>query len=368
MHNYRSYTVEDLATDEMFRSWVIDTTPEKSAFWNRWLNENPDKAGLIGQARELVLEVHEIYKDDLSPEMIDFEIQEITRLAELRKREQRNILSWFGRPVWRAAAVLVLAGTLGWMYYSGQSPKAEPASATSQPTVSIEPMIVKTNHTDKDMTVLLSDNSVATLMKGSSIRYPKTFGERNRSVFLTGEAFFDVSKNPQKPFLVFTNETVTKVLGTSFRVKAFDEDNTVMVLVKTGTVSVYQKKEYESLSEKTEREISGVVLKPNQQVVFIRDQNRLERGAVANPNLLSESSLHKELVFDEKPVTEVFEALENSYGIVIVYNAGILSECVISAQFNDENLKQRMNAICQAIGASYDMINGEIIINSKGCS
>jgi transmembrane sensor len=365
MIDYRSYSVEDLATDEKFRSWVINPAPEKSAFWNRWIHENPDKASVITLARELVLEVHEIYKDDLSPEMIDFEIQEITRLAELRKRGRRNI---FSRPVWRAAAVLVLAGSLGWMYYAGQSPKTETISERPQPAVSFEPMIVKTNHTDKDMTVLLSDNSVATLMRGSSIRYPKTFGQQNRSVFLTGEAFFDVSKNPKKPFLVFTNETVTKVLGTSFRVKAFDEDNTVMVLVKTGTVSVYQKAQFENLLKKEASEVSGVVLKPNQQVVFIRDQNRLERGAVANPNLLSESSVHKELVFDEKPVTEVFEALESIYGIVIVYNAGILSECVISAQFNDENLKQRINAICQAIGASYDMINGEIIINSKGCS
>jgi hypothetical protein len=67
-------------------------------------------------------------------------------------------------------------------------------------------------------------------------------------------------------------------------------------------------------------------------------------------------------------VGEAFDALAKAYGISITYNAETLSNCVISAQFGDENLKQRLNAICQAIGAGYDMENGRVVISSKGCN
>lgn len=366
MINYRSHTVEELATDDMFRRWVMDSTPEISFFWQRWSEENPDRRPIVNQAKELVLAVHEIYKDDLSEEVLSHEIEEIVRLAELRKQQSKSKIMRFPA-IWRAAAVLLLVSGLGTLYYLDQTSKPSPIAADSV-VEKTDSMLVRTNSTQQEMTVLLSDNSVATLAKGSTITFPKQFNGRERRVYLTGEAFFDVTKNPEQPFLVYTNETVTKVLGTSFRVKAFDQENTVMVAVKTGRVSVYPKKEYEINAASTTKKISGVVLNPNQQAVFIRNENRLEKGNVANPQMLSESIVQKELIFDDKPVTQVLQTLEKVYGIEISYDTEILADCVISAQFNDETLKQRMNAICQAIDASYDMVNGQIVITSKGCS
>jgi transmembrane sensor len=366
MIDYRSHTVEELATDEMFRRWVMDSTPEISFFWQRWTEENPDRRPIINQAKELVLAVHEIYKDDLSEEVLSHEIEEIVRIAELKKQESDSKLLRLPA-IWRAAAVLLLVSGLGLLYYLNQSAKTKPASLSSV-AENVDSMSVRTNTSQQEMTVLLSDNSVATLAKGSTITFPKQFSSHERRVYLTGEAFFDVTKNPEQPFLVYTNETVTKVLGTSFRVKAFDQENTVMVVVKTGRVSVYPKKEYETIAANTTKKISGVVLNPNQQVVFIRNENRLEKGNVANPQMLSESVVQKELVFDDKPVTQVLQALEKMYGIEIAYDTEILADCVISAQFNDETLKQRMNAICQAIDARYEIVNGQIVISSKGCS
>ncbi|MEO6283832.1 MAG: FecR domain-containing protein [Dyadobacter sp.] len=366
MINYRSHTVEELAIDDMFRRWVIDSTPEISFFWHRWTEENPDKRYIVTQAKELVLAVHEIYKDDLSDEVLSHEIQEITRLAELRKQHIENkIIRWAA--IWRAAAVVLLVSGLGLLYYLNQSSRAS-ANVAQSVAAKADSMVVRTNRDKQEMTVLLSDNSVATLAKGSTITFPKQFNGGERRVYLTGEAFFDVTKNPEQPFLVYTAETVIKVLGTSFRVKAFDQENTEMVVVKTGRVSVYPKREYETIAANTSSKVSGVVLNPNQQVVFIRNENRLEKGKVANPQMLSESITQKELIFDDKPVTQVLQALEKVYGIEIVYDTEILADCVISAQFNDETLKQRMNAICQAIDATYEMVNGQIVISSKGCN
>lgn len=362
MSLYRTFTIEELATDEDFRRWVMAPTPELDLYWQQWLQENPDRTAIAARARELVLAVHEIYKDDLSDDMVRHEIAEITRIAGERKAEGN--VPFYQRVVWRAAAVILLAGGLSWLYYTTHNTVA-PAAKEQEVAVTSE-MLVKTNRTDLEMTVLLSDNSVATLAKGSSIRYPQQFAANERRVYLTGEAFFDVAKNPDQPFLVYTHETVTKVLGTSFRIKAFEGDNTEMVAVKTGRVSVFPKKEYETHQGASKP--SGVILNPNQQVVFNRRDNKLEKAVTANPVLLAESAVPKEQVFDDQPVSEAFDALEKAYGISIAYNAETLSNCVISAQFGDENLKQRLNAICQAIGASYEMENGRVVISSKGCN
>ncbi|NIJ54078.1 FecR family protein [Dyadobacter arcticus] len=364
MTNYRTHSVEELATDDMFRRWVMDPTPEISNFWKQWNKENPDRSGTVGQARELVLAVKDIYADELCEEKLQFEIDEITRLAEKHKQStQPKVFYWSA--LWKSAAVVLMVSGLALLYFTSRSPE-KPSELAVQTTDQPLSMQVRINNSKKEMTVLLSDNSVATLSSGSRITYPKTFDSRERRVYLTGEAFFDVTKNSKQPFLVYTNETVTKVLGTSFRVKAFDGDNTVLVVVKTGRVSVYPKKEYETALDPAGL-TAGVVLNPNQQAVFLRNENRLEKGVVSQPELLSESVVQKDQIFDDKPVTEVFQDLEKVYGIVIVFNSEILANCAINAQFNDENLRQRMNAICQAIGASYDMVDGQIVINSKGC-
>ncbi|MDQ6478251.1 FecR domain-containing protein [Dyadobacter sp. LHD-138] len=361
MINYRNYTIEEFATDEKFRQWILDPSDETVLFWDNWLLENPDKRGTVNQATELLLTVNEKYKDDLSDDTIAKEISNLVALAEATKNKNR--FSVFRSPLWRAAAVFTITSGLSWFYYNSHFSVKNTAEQASAASV----MITKTNTSDKQMTILLSDGSVATLSKGGSLKFPKKFAGDVRKVFLLGEAFFDVVKNPTRPFLVFANETVTKVLGTSFRVKAVDGDNTVMVVVKTGKVSVYPEKDYETLSDKDGREVVGVILRPNQQVVFNRKENRLDKGIVENPDMLSESAANQELVFDDQPVPDVLHALEKMYGIEIIFDKESLKGCAISTIFKEENLKQRISVICQAIAATYEVIDGQIIINSKGC-
>ncbi|MCF2497833.1 FecR family protein [Dyadobacter chenhuakuii] len=366
---YRHHTVEDFARDERFRKWVIAPTPEITAFWLKWIAENPDKAAEIGMAKELVLTVSDMYQDNLSDEMLQHEIGEICRLAELQKdtHKHKSIYHLLAEPLWRVAAIFVFVSAVGLWFYKTHNRPDSPV-LVSLKSSAVDSVIVQKNATETEMTVFLSDNSVATLSPGSTICYPATFAHGERKVVLTGEAFFDVAKNPDRPFLVYTNETVTKVLGTSFRVKALDQENTVMVLVRTGRVSVYAKTEYETLQKKPDKKVSMIVLDPNQQAVFNRKDNKLLKGMVINRQLLSEHSVQKELIFDDMPVSQVFEALQDMYGIVIDYDHDMLANCSISAQFNDENLKQRLSAICQAIDAGYEMVNGKVVITSKGCN
>ncbi|GGB80836.1 FecR family protein [Dyadobacter sediminis] len=366
MANQQFNTIEELAADEGFRQWIMEPTQESSDLWHKWMDGNAERQILASQAKELILAIDEAFCDDLTNQMLENEIQEITRKAESGKHSvPRKPMPFTGFPYGRVAAVLVLFSIIGVLYMQRPSSHRTADGGTDVEHTS-EELQTRTNQSAQEMTVLLSDNTVATLMKGSSISYPQQFSGTERKVFLEGEAFFDVSRNPQKPFLVYTSETVTRVLGTSFRVKAFKKENTVMVLVRTGRVLVYPKKEYES--GKGKRQISGVVLDPNQQAVFDRSENRIQKSIVSHPEMLTELSAHNEMVFDDKPVAQVFRSLEEMYKIEIDYDASMLSNCMINAQFTDESLKQRMNAICQAISASYEIQNNRIVISSKGCS
>jgi len=366
MIDYRKYTVEDFATDDAFRQWILAPTFETKTFWENWLKKNPDKQNEVDQAIVLLLSVHGRFEnDELDEELIAEHISRLVVSAEETKT--RSYFTIFRYDKWRgsalkAAAIVTLVSCLGWYYYNSRISERNIIYAEADSAMS-----TKTNHSDKEMTVLLSDGSVATLLKGGSLKFPKKFEGDFRKVYLKGEAFFDVAKDPTKPFLVFANETVTKVLGTSFLVKAVDGENTVMVVVKTGRVSVYPEKDYETLSSEEDREVAGVILRPNQQVVFNRKDNRLEKGIVENPDMLTLETTNRELIFDDEPVAEVLRTLGEMYGIEIVFDKETLTGCPISTIFKEENLKQRMNAICQAIGASYEVLDGQIIINSKGC-
>ncbi|WP_439558569.1 FecR family protein [Dyadobacter sp.] len=366
MINYRTHSVEELATDEMFRRWVIDPTPELHCFWSQWIRENPDRLQTVNLAKELVTSVQGMYSDQLTSEMMRQEISEIVRLAA----ERRDTNTWriYLPAIWRVAAAFVLISGLSLAYYNARHLPKNVETAQKMPAIPAPLMQVSSNNDREVMTVLLSDNTVVTLSKGSSITYPAVFNGSERRVSLRGEAFFDVSRNEQQPFVVYTGETVTRVLGTSFRIKAFDQDKTELIAVKTGKVSVFAKKEYEKASTKPDAKIPGVILTPNQQVVYIRKESRLERGAVSQRAMLVESIADRAQLFDDKPVTDVLVSLEKLYGIAIRYDKELLSKCRINAQFDDENLKQRMNAICQAIGASYDIVDGQLVITARGCN
>ncbi|MCE6989613.1 FecR family protein [Dyadobacter sp. CY323] len=260
------------------------------------------------------------------------------------------------------AAVLVFASIF---WFSGEKPKSaiyEFAAATNG-AVNIE----KTNGTDKPMDVILSDKSVISLEPGAKIRYPEQFSGQRREVILEGDAFFKVTKDAAKPFIVYAGEVVTKVLGTSFRVSAGKSGNDVTVAVKTGRVSVFSPNLTSQTEGSRDPETGGVVLTPNQQVVFMAREQRLVKTLVENPDVVLPSVAQPKFIFDNAPVDEIFKKLEQAYGVTIVYDETLLSNCRVTTSMEDENLYSKLKIICTLLNASYKIIDAQIVIDSKGC-
>lgn len=213
--------------------------------------------------------------------------------------------------------------------------------------------------------IILPDSSEVVLQPASEIRLADHYGSTTRELHLKGEAFFDVTRDPDRPFLVYANEVVTRVLGTSFNIKAYEDDKEVTVAVKTGKVSVYTNK----------REASGelaqakeVVLTPNQQIVYHRFREVVSKELVEKPEIIIPDSRLFRMHFDNAPVAEIFRVLSKNYGVEIRYDANLLRNCRLTTSMSDEGLYERIEVICRAIGASYAVSNdAAITIDSKGC-
>jgi len=195
------------------------------------------------------------------------------------------------------------------------------------------------------------------LSANSKIRFINDPASPSRELFLEGEAWFDIAHNSQRPFFVYAGDIVTKVLGTSFNVKAFDKNAQVTVTVKTGKVSVYSKN----------AEHKKVVLTPNQEAIYNRKTAVVASHSVSETKVAQLRPQVDEMSFEETPVSDVLTTLAKDYSIDIVFDKETLSGCVLTSTFLDEGFYDRMDIICTAIGATYNVVDARIVISSNGC-
>lgn len=351
MKKYEDYQIEDYIQDRSFRRWILtDSEPDK-VFWTAWLKVNVEKQGQVDEAATMVraFQIHE--SQDCKTEL-EKDIASI--MLEVKN----------GKPFWQknsawiqiAAIFIVLSSIVFWFtkiqLTNDQviNEKSVSNSGEDKPT--------KTNRIIK-----LSDGSMVILDANSSLDIDVDFGKENRKVILKGGAIFEVAKNVNQPFYVYTGGLITKVLGTSFRVDAFEKEANISVSVTTGKVSVFKNEASRSkvLSEE-------MILIPNQQAVFLKEANKLVKSVVAIPIMKNESVQSVGFVYSETAINSVFKDLEQAYEITLLYDEDIFQDCNLTANLKKENLFEKLGLICQTIRAQYQIIDGQIVITGKGCN
>jgi len=365
MQDYRNFLPEELAADPSFRRWVMYNDPEEAVFWTEWLENNPDKQELVANAGNFLAQTEAAF-DNITEDEIANEIYRLSHAIGKKTAKKSSLLIRF-RPHWyhMAASVLLLIFAGWWLNKQTASQQQLDQYKVILNRIS-EPLVQEENKSGKARLVLLEDGSSVLLQPNSRITYPKKFESGKREVFLIGEAFFEVAKNPHKPFYVYAHTLATKVLGTSFKVSAFD-DSQVKVVVKTGKVSVFPMTEEALTKQHSNDQLGGMVLTPNQQIVFAARELRLTRSLIPNPKMLELPIQRQSFEFKGTPITEVFAALEMSYGVKIVFDAEVMKNCYLTASLSDEPLFEKINLICKTLGAEYEQLDASIIINSKGC-
>lgn len=282
-------------------------------------------------------------------------IRHRTGLQEPIVRSIGSRSRWIG---WVAAASLLLACGLGawWLVRIGADDSAPIAGGAGRHV-----WVSRRNDTRNILQITLQDKSVIRLYPGSSIGYPRRFTGQRRVVSLHGEAFFQVSHDARHPFQVVTPQVVTTVLGTSFTVRAFDAQPEAQVMVRTGRVRVTPRT---AVGEHASSSKASVILLPNQQVVYLPEGQRLRKELVDDPQILQEQPL----VFNDRPVAEVIAALEKAYGVLIRYDKAVLADCTVTLNLQAPSLYDKLNVLCKAIGATYEVEGTRVELHSKGCA
>ena len=247
-----------------------------------------------------------------------------------------------------AAAVLVILTLAIWNLVASRNP--EPPVAKTENKV-LEPAV----ETNGKRYIRLQDGSTVLLNEGSQLDYPADFTTDKREVTLTGEAYFDISSDAKRPFIVHTGKVTTTVLGTAFNIKAYPEQKQITVTVTRGKVKVGDNKK-----------IFGIII-PNESIAVNTEINtyKLER-------VNAEDAVHwkkQYLVLDDISLEEAAVLIGNKYHVKISFSNEDLKNCRISATFlNNESLEQVLTVVTGVVNAGYSLQpNDQVIFSGDGC-
>lgn len=202
--------------------------------------------------------------------------------------------------------------------------------------------------------VELPDGSVVTLNRNSSLSFDDDFNGEGRSVELTGEAFFDVAPDREKPFVISSGTIRVEVVGTAFNVSAYESDKQVNVTVETGVVR---------FSATTSGET--IELRPGQAGTYAKSQDALSLNANPDVNYKSWSTRHIE--FNGTPLQEVIKTLNRTYGSNITIAGTISDNCVVTVTFDQQTLDAVLRVLETTLNLTY-RVNGDVIeITSAKC-
>lgn len=274
------------------------------------------------------------------------------QVVEIPVRTKRTVIAWAGI----AAASVILALLLVYFnFYPGKA--AQLVSQADNVKMADSSILYATTVIGEGKKILLPDGTAVWLSPSSTIEYPALFTGSLREVKLSGEAFFEVAHDANHPFVIYSGNIETKVLGTSFNIQAYDNQEEINVTVVTGKVNVTHKNKLEQ-----------VELVANERAVFYRKTTELIKegtDTLTAPVMLRRKE--GEFVYKGERLQKVMDDLHEYFGIAIDV-ADSVKECPIS--FN-VYLTDRIEEILEPIAIS---INGNIhkrgevyFIDGKAC-
>lgn len=364
MRDYSDFDIEDFAADDYFTAYVLGRDAEARMFWEQYQKNNPGQRYQIERARILVLTLKEARREnDRDSIIIESLWKNIDSQTADSERRRYPLKRYIKLGIAASVMLLVAFGIGRWASFETQLMPELGEEMTAGDGDYIE----EVNRTGEKLLIHLSDGSKVTLENHSRLRYPKSFaGRSSREIILTGEAFFAIAKDPAHPFMVYTPDVVTKVLGTSFRVKAYAGDEDVVVSVTEGKVSVFSSADLKR-DKRADAEVSGVVLTPNQRVTYTRSEKSFNKSLVEEPQKILVDPANRDFRFDNAPIREVFSALAEAYGVEIIYDEEVMEDCFLTVPLGNESLFEKLRIICATVNASYEVIDATVVIESKGC-
>ncbi|MDZ7658614.1 FecR domain-containing protein [Fodinibius sp.] len=240
----------------------------------------------------------------------------------------------------RIAAVFLVAGLFGMLsYQSWEQPQQK------------EPVLrqISTDNGQR-ANLTLADGTEVMLNADSELKLPQKFASDVREVHLDGEAYFKVSENEQKPFVVHSNGSIVRVLGTAFSVRAYPEEQQVQVVVEEGRVSFGQEKEAED---------QRAILNRNELGTFDISTSTVATQKVEDIELYM-SWREGYLKFEETKMSDVAKALERRYDVKIFFENSALKELELTSYLKSRSLRNVLDVITTSLEIEYQLDENKV--------
>ena len=204
--------------------------------------------------------------------------------------------------------------------------------------------------------IALPDGTVITLNCNSRLTYPSEFNGNYREVFMEGEAFFEVEPDADHPFIITAGKTRITVLGTSFNVCAYPDQERVEVVVESGRVQVTA----EGLQTRRGEELT---LTHGEKGTFMPREFSLAKSLNSDPNVYAWKT--RQLVFNETNLTEVLSTLEKVYHVQITTDGISAADLLLTANFSDQSVDFILDVIRLTFNLELGSVDGRYILYLK---
>jgi transmembrane sensor len=219
-----------------------------------------------------------------------------------------------------------------------------------------EKEVIRLASGDQKREFYLPDSSKVSLNSNSSIAYTEDYNESNREITMEGEAFFEVKKDKQKPFIVNGKLSRTEVLGTSFNVRSYGNATSDEIEVVTGRVS------FASLAQGKKTQ---VVLLPGDKAV-LDEKGEMETSKISIANTTSWKN--EKLLFENNSLQEVVVAMEDYFKVSIEIQNSELNSCRFTGTFTKPSIEEMMQVLSVSINLSYSKKDQTYLLSGKGCN
>jgi ferric-dicitrate binding protein FerR (iron transport regulator) len=344
LENAEKYPVNEAF---LVRYFINDTTESENRLVQEWLLQNPENPQIFAETQKLWDKTGSLRRQ--MPVNVDTAWQKMQ--AKMKKMPSQTIEEpkvialkpstrsnkWSGLSV---AASLALVLGLGWLWYNLSQ------SGNNQATM------VAFSTQNKPQELILDDGSKVFLNKKSKINYPQSFAKKVRVVEFSGEAYFEVKSNPDKPFHIKTEHLKVEVLGTAFNLQTETSEGESVLVVQEGRVRV-------STEQASEEYVAG------EKAVYNPETKTLQKIKNNNPNFLAYKTLA--LNFEQTPLTEVIRQINELYESKIELAQPGLGNCTLTVKFVNQDLNTLLQIIAETLELKIERKNDSIILNGEAC-
>ncbi|MFY0598929.1 MAG: DUF4974 domain-containing protein [Cyclobacteriaceae bacterium] len=324
-HLIFKYLNDELSQDEWeeLRAWLNKSSSNRTAL-NKLQAYSSIEKNELEEMRELIWN--------------ELQLQEDLSHNDAAKRNRVNLTFFL-----KVAAVLVLVSMVSFFVYDyNKQSQSEQIGEIA--------MVHKVAPSGMKKITRLPDNSKVILNSGSTISFPEKFEADSRVVTLSGEAYFEIEHDPTKPFLVKFGGDVVRVLGTSFNIRTYPDDDHTYVSVATGKVSF------------TSSTGDHAVLKPEQMVTFNKEEKKMTIGLVDRTQ--SFGWKNKIIYFKNRPFQEIVKELERWYGVSIQVDRDYSDIGTFSGEFNDSTLEEVLTGLSFVYRFDFEIKKNNVSLKS----